>query len=262
MNSLSRKHRFYSHWIFRLIALVLCIGLASCSMLPSQAGNNQSTDPDLEAKVLQIIRNHPDVILESVKAYQQKQAQQQQQDQNTFLQQMKANPKSAIGNSPTTGASDQKIVLLEFSDFQCPYCSEAHQALKQFMASHQNQVTLVYKHLPLTQIHPEAMPAAKASWAASQQGKFWEFHDALFENQKKLGEPFYMETAKALNLDIKRFDQDRNGKAALDAIQKDVEMAEKIGVTGTPFAFMNGEFISGGVQLPNLEAALQKVSKP
>jgi protein-disulfide isomerase len=202
------------------------------------------------------------VLVESLQAYQQKQADQQQQAQKAFLEQMKSNPKAVIGDSPTTGAKEQKIVLLEFSDFQCPYCSKAHQTLKQFMTTRQNQVTLVYKHLPLTQIHPEAMPSAKAAWAAGQQGKFWEFHDVLFENQQKLGEPLYVATAKALNLDLQRFDQDRNGQAASAAIQKDVEMAEKLGVTGTPFLIMNDQVLSSGAELDNLEAALKQVSQP
>ena len=262
MNPFSHRHPVDSQWRLRSIGLVLCAGLVSCSVPPTQADNTKPTDPQLEAKVLQIIRNHPQVIVESVQAYQQKQADQQQQEQKAFLQQMKTNSKALIGGSPTTGAKDQKIVLLEFSDFQCPYCAKAHQTLKQFMTTHQNQVTLVYKFLPLTQIHPQAMPSAKAAWAAGQQGKFWEFHDALFENQQKLGEPLYVATAKALNLDLKRFDQDRNGQAASAAIQKDVDMAEKLGVTGTPFLIMNDQVISGGAQLDNLEAALKQVSKP
>ncbi len=238
------------------------MGLVSCSMPPTKADNSKPSDSDLEAKVLEVIRKNPQVLVESLQAYQQKQADQQQQAQKAFLEQMKSNPKAVIGDSPTTGAKEQKIVLLEFSDFQCPYCSKAHQTLKQFMTTRQNQVTLVYKHLPLTQIHPEAMPSAKAAWAAGQQGKFWEFHDALFENQQKLGEPLYVATAQALNLDLKRFDQDRNGQAASAAIQKDVEMAEKLGVTGTPFVIMNDQVISSGVELDNLEAALKQVSKP
>lgn len=238
------------------------MGLVSCSMPPTKADNSKPTDSELEAKVLQVIRNNPQVLVESLQAYQQKQADQQQQAQKAFLEQMKSNPKAVIGDSPTTGAKEQKIVLLEFSDFQCPYCSKAHETLKQFMATRQNQVTLVYKHLPLTQIHPEAMPSAKAAWAAGQQGKFWEFHDALFENQQNLGEPLYVATAKALNLDLKRFDQDRNGQAASAAIQKDVEMAEKLGVTGTPFLIMNDQVIANGAQLDSLEAALKQVSQP
>jgi protein-disulfide isomerase len=235
------------------------VGLYSCST-PTQLGNTQPTDTQLEANVLQIIRKHPEVILESVQAYQKKQQEQQQQAQKNILQQMKTNPKSAIGESPKTGSNTQQVVLFEFSDFQCPYCAKADQTLKQFMATHQNQVTLAYKFLPLTQIHPEAMPSAKAAWAAGQQGKFWEFHDALFTQQDQLGEPLYVATAKALNLDLKRFDQDRKGNAASAAIQKDVEMAEKLGVSGTPFLVMNGEPISGAAQLTELEALLAKVS--
>lgn len=238
------------------------MGLVSCSMPPTKADNSKPTDSDLEAKVLEVIRKNPQVLVESLQAYQQKQAEQQQQAQKAFLEQMKSNPKAVIGDSPATGAKEQKIVLLEFSDFQCPYCSKAHQTLKQFMATRQNQVTLVYKHLPLTQIHPEAMPSAKAAWAAGQQGKFWEFHDALFENQQKLGEPLYVATAKALNLDLQRFDQDRKGQAASAAIQKDVDMAEKLGVTGTPFLIMNDQVIANGAQLDSLEAALKQVSQP
>jgi len=265
MNPLSRMHRFSPLWILQSIVLALCVGLVSCSIPPTQAGNNKDkdkqTDPELEAKVLQIIRNNPQVIVDSVQAYQQKQAQQQEQQQKALLQQMKTNPKSVIGKSPTTGAKEAKIVLLEFSDFQCPYCASAHQTLNQFMASHQNEVTLVYKFLPLTAIHPQALPAAKAAWAAGQQGKFWEFHNALFENQKKLDESLYVATAKALNLDLKRFDQDRNSQAADSAIQEDMKMAEQLGVTGTPFLLMNGEPIEGGAQLKNLETALKQLNK-
>jgi protein-disulfide isomerase len=261
MSLLSGWQRFYSHQVLRSVVLVLlCMELISCST-PTQAGSTQATDPQLQAKVVQIIRDNPQVLIESLQAYQQKQREQQQQAQKAILQQMKANPKSVIGDSPTTGASEQKIVLVEFSDFQCPYCSKAHETIKQFITTHKDKVTLVYKHLPLTQIHPEAMPAAKAAWAAGQQGKFWEFHDALFTQQKQLGEPLYVATAKSLNLDLKRFDQDRNSDAANAAIQKDVEMAEKWGIPGTPFLVMNGEPIPGNAQVAEMEAFLAKLSK-
>lgn len=260
--SLFSWHSFSPKRVLMSMALVLlCIGLNSCAT-PTQAGNSQATDPQLEAKVLQIVRNHPEVILESVQAYQQKQQAQQQQGQKAFLDGMKANPKSVIAESPVTGAKAQSVVLMEFSDFQCPYCAKAHETLKQFMAKHQERVTWVYKFLPLTQIHPEAMPSAKAAWAAGQQGKFWEYHDALFTQQDKLGEPLYVATAKALNLDLKRFDQDRKSDSASAAIQKDIDMAEKLGVSGTPFLVMNGEPIPGAAQLADLEGLLAKVSKP
>ena len=234
--------------------------LYSCSM-PTQASNAQLTDAQLQTKVVQIIRDNPQVIIDSVQAYQKKQQEKQQQAQKVFLDGMKSNPKSVIGQSPVTGAAEQKIVLLEFSDFQCPYCAKAHQTLQQFMTSHKDKVTLVYKHLPLTQIHPQALPAAKAAWAAGQQGKFWEFHDALFTQQDKLDESLYVATAKALNLDLKRFDQERNSNTASAAIQKDVEMAQQLGVSGTPFLVLNGEPISGAAETAELEALLAQVSQ-
>jgi protein-disulfide isomerase len=105
------------------------------------------------------------------------------------------------------------------------------------------------------------MSAAKASWAADQQGKFWEFHDALFENQDKLSGSLYVTTAKALNLDLKRFNQDRHSSAASAAIQKDIKLTQEIGVDGTPMLAMNGEPISPSVQLAELKALLTRLSK-
>ena len=236
--------------------LLLSWTLFSCSA-PVKADTNIS--PQLEQQVLEIIRKHPEVVLESVRDYQKQQQGQQQKAQQAFVQDLKTNPKAVIGQSPTTGAKTAKVVLVEFSDFQCPYCSAAHATLKQFMAKHQNDVTLVYKNFPLTSIHSEALPAAKAAWAAGQQGKFWEYHDALFTQQKRLGDAFYQETAKNLGLDVQKFNQDRGSKAAEAAIAQDVQMAEKLGVDGTPFFVMNGNIFSGSVELGDLEATLAKV---
>ncbi len=261
--SLSRwlQPRTALHLAKLLLLLCLLFFCLSCQSLPVNTATASPVNSRLEEQVLQIIRNHPEAIVESVQAYQKKQYEQQQQAQQAFLQKMKTNPQAFIGDSPTTGASEQKIVLLEFSDFQCPYCGEAHSRLNQFMANHQREVTLVYKHFPLSTIHAEAMSAAKAAWAAGQQGKFWQYHDALFEQQKKLGETLYVATAKQLNLNLEKFNRDRNGDAASKAIQQDMAIAEKLGLTGTPFFVMNGEAISGAVQLSDLEDVLARVSK-
>lgn len=244
-------------------SLMLCLLMFGWA-LPAQADNRIS--PRLSEQVLQIIREHPEVIIESVQAYQQQQQQQLQQAQQAFLQQLQTNPKLAIGESPTTGAEASKIVLIEFSDFQCPYCAEAHKTIKQFMAKHQDEVLLVYKHFPLTAAHPEALPAAKAAWAARQQGKFWEYQDALFTQQDKLGEALYMATAQSLNLDLEQFKGDRN--AADAAIGQDMQLAERLGISGTPFFVMYGgstkgygEAFSGAVQLSDMENILARVSK-
>lgn len=259
--------RFILPWlplwkVFDLLAIMLlsCFIFFGWS-LPVWATTAIPIDSRLEEQVLQIIRDRPEVIVESVQAYQRQQYEQQQQAQQAFLHQMKANPQGVIGNSPATGSDNKKIVLLEFSDFQCPYCGEAHSRLKQFMANHQREVTLVYKHFPLIAIHPEALPAAKAAWAAGQQGKFWQYHDVLFEQQKKLGEALYVSTAKKLNLDLEQFNRDRASNIVTNAIEQDMAIAQKIGLTGTPFFIMNGEAFSGAVQLSDLETVLKRINQ-
>ncbi|ARV61156.1 disulfide bond formation protein DsbA [Nostocales cyanobacterium HT-58-2] len=253
--------RAFSYWLGKNLRWLgslaaLCI---SCLVLgwsfPADAANRIS--PQLEQQILQVIRDHPEAIIESVQIYQRKQQAQIQQAQQAFVQQMKTNPKSVIGESPTTGSPDFKILLVEFSDFQCPYCAQAHKTLKQFMAKHKDEVTLIYKHFPLTAIHPEAMPAATAAWAAQQQGKFWEYQDALFTHQKQLGESLYLDTATNLNLDLDKFQRDR--ALAETVIEKDIQLAEKLGLSGTPFFVMNGETLSGALQLSDMENALARI---
>jgi protein-disulfide isomerase len=243
----------FSCWLGQ-ISKWLC-GLVAMWSFPAHAA--KGIDPQLEQQVLQIIRENPQAILESVQAYQQKQQQQIQLARQTFVQQMKTNPQSVIGESPTTGSKDGKVVLIEFSDFQCPYCAQAHKTIQQFMVKHQDEVTLVYKHFPLSEIHPQAIPAATAAWAAQQQGKFWEYQDALFTHQKQLGEFFYLDTAKNLNLDMEKFHRDR--LLAQAPIQNDRQLAESLGLSGTPFFVMNGETLSGAVNLKELEDLLNRV---
>lgn len=237
----------------RLTLLLLYVTLIAWS-LPAQAAT--SIKPELEQQVLQILRNHPEVILESVQAYEQQQRQQIKQAQQAFLAEIRNNPQAAIANSPTTGSPKSKILLVEFSDFQCPYCAKASETVKEFIAKH-DEVTLVYKNFPIISIHPEAMSAAKAAWAAGQQGKFWEYHDTLFSNQDKLGEAFYLKVARKLNLDMQKFQVDR--AIADNAIWQDMQLAQSLGIAGTPFFVMNGQAFSGAIQESDFEKILADV---
>ncbi|MEA5606216.1 DsbA family protein [Nostoc sp. UHCC 0252] len=211
-------------------------------------------DSQLEQQVLQIIREHPEAIIESVQAYQQLQQQKLKQAQQGFLQDLKTNLQTVIGESPTTGSTKSKTVLVEFSDFQCPYCAEAHKTLNELLAKYPDKLRLVYKNLPLASIHAEALPSATAAWAAYQQGKFWEYYDALFTNQKQLGEALYLDIATKLNLDLGKFKRDLT--LATPAITKDIQLAQKLGVAGTPFFVINSPTFSGVVQLPDIEKIL------
>ncbi|MEB3358414.1 MAG: thioredoxin domain-containing protein [Synechococcales bacterium] len=232
-----------------LMALSMALLIWLCS-LPAFANSSA----DFEQRVLDIIRQHPDVILESVQAYQRQQQQQIQEDQQAFAQDLLAHPKSIVGLSPSTSPLENRAILLEFSDFQCPFCAEAHKTVKSFVAKHPNQVALVYKHLPLSALHPQALAAAQAAYAAQQQNKFWEFHDALFEHQEQLGESFYLETAGNLGLDLEQFNRDRT--QAMAAIQQDLDLATKLRISGTPFFVFQGQTFSGAVPAEEFEKLL------
>ncbi|MBF2066994.1 MAG: DsbA family protein [Calothrix sp. C42_A2020_038] len=231
------------------IALVFIYFAFLVSAPPVQAATR------LEEQVLEIIRNHPEVLIESVQRYQQEQQAKLQQTRQAFLQNLKTNPQQVIAESPVTGNTASKILLVEFSDFQCPYCAEAHKTLKKLLAKYPDKFTLVYKHFPLPNAHPQAIAAAQAAWAAQQQGKFWEYEDALFTNQDKLGEQFYIETAKNLNLDLDKFAQDR--AIANNSIRKDVLLATQLGVSGTPFFVLNSDTYSGGIELAEIEKIIK-----
>ncbi|MEB3272285.1 MAG: DsbA family protein [Prochlorothrix sp.] len=245
---------------FYRLALSCLLGLAltGCTTLSTRAQTlspSEDLPSDLEAQVLQIIRENPEVILESLQEYQRAQQEQQRQAQRQLFEQMTADVDQFIGQSPTLGSPDRKIVLVEFSDFQCPFCAQAQAVLKAFMDKNGDRVTLVYKHFPLTEIHPEALPAAAAAWAAQQQGQYWAFHDALFAQQQSLGEARYGEIARDLDLDLEQFDRDRTSPAALRAINQDRALAIQMGLRGTPSLFLNGN----PIELPLTEEKLESL---
>jgi protein-disulfide isomerase len=239
-----------------LVALLLII--TSCAST-GQSANAQLSDAQFETKVLEIIRKNPKVILDSVQSYQRSQAQQEEQLRDKVLSQIRQEPRLLLRNSPVAGSASQKIIMAEFSDFECPFCARGYAVVKEFIAKNQNDVNLVFKHFPLKEIHQQAEPAAIAAWAAFQQGKFWEYHDALFEQQGKLGEEFYLELANTLKLDVDRFNRDRKSEEAKAAIKKDFELGKSLGVRGTPSFVVNGVFFSGVPEIKDLESLVAQI---
>ncbi|MFN7760827.1 MAG: DsbA family protein [Pseudanabaena sp.] len=248
--------RLQPYLLSALVALLLMITSCASTGLSASA---QLSDAQFESKVLEIIRKNPQVILDSVQSYQRSQAQQEEQLRDKVLSQIRQEPRLLLRNSPVTGSASQKIIMAEFSDFECPFCARGHAVVKEFMSKNQNDVTLVYKHFPLSEIHAQAEPAAFASWAAFQQGKFWEYHDALFEQQNKLGEEFYWELSKNLQLDIYRYNRDRQSKESKEAVKKDFELGKSLGVRGTPSFVVNGIFFSGVPEVKDLEALVAQI---
>jgi protein-disulfide isomerase len=208
---------------------------------------------DFDARVLEVLQRHPEAVFEALQSQLRRLEEKKKQAREGALAELQRNPAAAIGSSPTLGKG--KVQLIEFSDFQCPYCAGASSTLKTFLAHNGSKLSLTYKFYPLERIHPEALPSARAAWAAQQQGKFWAFHDALFGAQERLGEPLYLEIARNQGLDLKRFNSDRQGPASLEAINRDRELADRLGLEGTPFFVVKGEAFSGAVD----EAFLQKL---
>jgi protein-disulfide isomerase len=165
-----------------------------------------------------------------------------------------------IGTSATKGNPNAQVVLFKFSDFQCRYCAVSAAQMKNFTGNHEDDLLYVYKHFPLNQIHPEATPAAKAAWAAGQQGQFWLYHDGLFAHQDRLGEDLYIELAEAMQLDMEQFNRDRTSPEAEAAIQQDLELAQRLQLRGTPSFIMNDLFIPGGAPPQLFEEIFNRIN--
>ncbi|MEL6325522.1 MAG: thioredoxin domain-containing protein [Cyanobacteria bacterium J06626_23] len=178
----------------------------------------------------------------------------QQQHVQSVIQPM--DRATLVGDSPTRGNLDASVVVVKFSDFQCPYCAVAAVTMKDFVGAHEADVLYVYKHFPLDSIHPEATPAAKATWAAQQQGQFWLYHDGLFAYQDRLSEDYYVELAEAIGLDVEQFNRDRNSPEAEAAVAADRQLAERLRLRGTPSFLMNDLMVPPGAPPEFFELAL------
>lgn len=149
--------------------------------------------------------------------------------------------------APVMGPADAKVTIVEFSDFQCPYCDAVQDTLKGLRTKYDGKVRWVFKNMPL-EFHPYAEPAALAGIAAQKQGKFWEFSKIIWANQANLAKPDFLESAaKDAGLDVTKFNTDRASEAAKTKLAKDKADAEALDVRGTPFFLIDGQPISGAL---------------
>ncbi len=152
--------------------------------------------------------------------------------------------KIKVGKAPVLGPKNAKVTIIEFSDFQCPFCRRAANTVKRLVKAYPKKVRLVFKHLPLG-FHRHAFSAALAAMAAHEQGKFWEFHDKLFANNRSLGRANYIKWAKELGLDVAKFTKALDSKKYKDYINADANLARRVGANGTPTFFINGKRLVG-----------------
>jgi protein-disulfide isomerase len=147
----------------------------------------------------------------------------------------------ALGTSAIRGPKAAPVTIVEFSDFQCPFCAQSTGLVDQVLAAYPTDVRFVYKQFPLEQIHPNAMNAAKASIAARNQGKFWEMHDELFKISRNLTMDEIRKKAELLSLDMKKFDADFASPETEKIVRDDLELGRTVDVQGTPTFFINGK---------------------
>ncbi len=144
------------------------------------------------------------------------------------------------------GKKDAKIVIVEYGDYQCPYCGAAYPILKEMMKKYGKQIEFVFRNFPLSEMHQHARPAAIVAEAAALQGKFWEMHDAIYENQRFLSEPFLLELAERLWLDPHQLNTDIKKTELAAKVDADFESGVMSGVNGTPSFFVNGRKFNAG----------------
>ncbi|HWP47604.1 MAG TPA: DsbA family protein [Candidatus Limnocylindrales bacterium] len=146
-----------------------------------------------------------------------------------------------LGNSPVKGPDSASITIVEFSDFQCPFCNRATHVVDQVLKTYPDKIKFVYKQFPIPSLHEHAINASKASLAAHKQGKFWEMHDLLFKNSPELQEEKLMEYAQSLNLDMEQFKKDYASPEIEEELQEDMKLGEEVEIRGTPTFFVNGK---------------------
>jgi protein-disulfide isomerase len=146
-----------------------------------------------------------------------------------------------VGDSPTKGPANASVVLAEFADFQCPFCSKVPPLVDEVLKAYPNDLKFVYKQFPLTSIHANALNASKAALAANRQGKYWEMYGKLFDNQRALDMDSLKKYAQELGLDMAQFEKDMASPEVQKQIDDETKLAAAAQVTGTPTLFINGK---------------------
>lgn len=148
-------------------------------------------------------------------------------------------------NDPYTGSLNASIALIAFSDYGCPYCKKGEDIAKSLMSKYPDKIIYIFKDLPLTSIHPDSYNAALAAECAKEQGKYWEYHDYLYEHQDQQEVQYLKEYARILGLDSEKFNTCLEEQRYKQEVDNDAKTAAMIGVTGTPTFFINGIMIVG-----------------
>ena len=155
------------------------------------------------------------------------------------------------------GPFDAKLKLIEYGDFECPSCGQAHAAVKILREHFHTRVQFVFRHFPLREVHPQAELAAEAAEAAGAQGQFWAMHDKLFEHQRHLDESHLVGYARELGLDLLRFENELRDHVYLQRVQEQIAVAEQLRVRSTPTFYVNDQLVDVSMGLDRLRKAVE-----
>jgi protein-disulfide isomerase len=162
------------------------------------------------------------------------------------------------GRDHVRGSDSAPVTLVEYGDYECPYCGQAEVVIRELLDSFGDELRYVWRHLPLNDVHPNAQMAAEAAEAAAAQGAFWDMHDKLLDHQGELTPPDLGRYAEELGLDLERFWDEQRRRQNAPRVAEDVASADASGVAGTPSFFINGRRYEGAYDLENLRDAVQK----
>jgi protein-disulfide isomerase len=158
------------------------------------------------------------------------------------------------------GPADAAVTLVEYGDYECPYCGAAYPIVKEVQSRMDDRLRFVFRNFPITTSHPHAEQAAEAAEAAAAQGSFWEMHDVLYENQKRLGDRDLRAYAERVGLDLESFDQEMAEHVHAPRVREDFMSGVRSGVNGTPTFYVNGTRHDGSYDLDTLLGALEQAA--
>jgi protein-disulfide isomerase len=233
--------------------IIASLVLTSLLLLPSQTkaeSLDQVGDDVFEKKVLEVIRKNPEFIEKTMIIYADKKRKEQEAQQ--FSEIINNRVEVDYGKSPTQGKKDAKYQLVIFTDFECPYCKKGEATVQKLKEKLGDDLFIVQKNYPLA-FHKNAKSAALAALAAHQQGKFFEYSEKLFANQRELSEDLYINLAKDLKLDLKKFKEDMKSKTTMQLLEEDLKAADKVKVSSTPNFILNGIKIAGAYPIDYFE---------
>jgi protein-disulfide isomerase len=159
------------------------------------------------------------------------------------------------------GDMNKKVILVEYGDFECPYCGEAYPIVKEIQKIEGDLLNLIFRNFPLSEVHPHALHAAYAAESAGKQNKYWEMHDILLENQDALEDENLKTYAEKLNLDIPQFLKDMESQEIIKKVEDDITSGAESGVNGTPTFFINDTRLDDSYQLEPLLKAINLAIK-